>query len=204
MLIDDPNDLDDIERMIKFNELAREYGRHIAAFETAPWVSEFDLLKRDGITLGPPDGLDDDQLTALLWRIFESMAKRNTFFYNTDHLSDRTLYTKLWEEILHEPAKDYAAVLDEDELTELDAWVHCIDMCEMCGPDEEMLDYWRYYADDQTREEDAELYPEMKMPPKEPCPYDRDRFLPRDLEQQLRDRGELEEWDGPDDTDLPD
>ena len=199
-MIDDPNDLDDIERMIKFNELAEEYGRQIAAFETAPWVSEFELLRRDGVTVLPPQELDDDALGALLWRIIESLAKRNTFFYQTDHLSDRAFYTQLWEEVLHEPSKDYSAVLDEDEITSLDAWVHCIDMCQADG---ECLDYWRYYADDQTREEDARHYPDIQMPPREPLPYDRDRFLPRDAEQKLRAQGKLDEWDGPDDDDPP-
>jgi len=203
MLIDDPNDLDDAERIIKFNELAHEYGRHIAAYETAPWVPEAELLKRDGIMLPQPDELDEDEISALLWRIIESMAKRNTFFYHTDHLSDRAFYTKIWGEVLHEPTKDYTAVLDEDELTELYAWVHGIDMCDMSDASEELVLYWRYYADEQTRKEDAELYPDMTMPPSEPCPYDRDRFLPRDAEQRLRERGDLDEWHGPDDDELP-
>ena len=79
MFIEDPNDLDDIERMIKFNEIAEEYGRHIAAFETAPWVTEYDLLIRAGIELPAPQELDDEALTALLWRIIENLATRNTF-----------------------------------------------------------------------------------------------------------------------------
>ncbi len=196
MFIEDPNDLDDIERMIKFNEIAEEYGRHIAAFETAPWVTEYDLLIRAGIELPAPQELDDEALTALLWRIIENLATRNTFLYDTDHLSDRALYTKLWEEVLHEPTKDYATVLDPEEITGLGAWQHCIDMCGCEGDD--LLDYWKYYADEQTRQEDAALYTDMQMPPKEPCPYDRDRFLPRSLDEKLRERGELDEWDGPD------
>ena len=69
----------------------------------------------------------------------------------------------------------------------------------MCGCEgDDLLDYWKYYADEQTRQEDAALYTDMQMPPKEPCPYDRDRFLPRSLDEKLRERGELDEWDGPD------
>ncbi len=188
MFVEDPNDLDDVERMIKFHEIAAEYGRSIAAWETAPWVSEFELLERDGVILPHPDDLDDDQLTDVLWKVIENMATRNTFFYHTDHLSEREFYERLYHEVLHEPAKDYSAVLDPDELTGPGAWVQSIDMC----GDDDLEAYWRYYADEETRREDAELHTDLQMPPSEPCPYDRDRFLPRSYEDAMIERGELE------------
>mgnify|MGYP001266111019 CR=1 FL=1 len=207
MFVEDPNDLDETERMIKFHEIAREYGRAIAAWETAPWVTEYELLQRDGVQLRNPDDMDDDELTDLLWKIIESMATRNTFFYQTDHLSEREFYERLYYEVLHEPAKDYAAVLDPEELTGPGAWVQTIDMCD----DGDLETYWRYYADDETRERHAEQFPDMTMPPREEPPYDRDRFLPRSYEDAMMERGEFPEYEeevdefeiGEDEWDIP-
>lgn len=196
MFVEDPNDLDDIERMIKFNDLAEEFGRPIAAWETSPWVTEFELLERDGIKPPAPAELDDDQVTQWLWKVIENLATRNTFFYQTDHLSDRQFYEQLWHEVLHEPTKDYSTVLDKNELTSPNAWSHHIDMCD---PQVDPTDYWRYYADDRTRREDAGYYPDVPMPPREPCPYDRDRFLPKSPDERMMETGDDTRWDGPDD-----
>jgi hypothetical protein len=192
MFIEDPNDLDDVERLIKFNEIAQEYGRSIAAWETAPWIPEFELLRRDGIALPSPYELDDDELTKALWSIIESMAGRNTFFHHTDHLCDREFYERLYYDRLHQPTKDYAAVLDKEEITALGAVVHSIDMCD---GDEDSSEYWRFYADEADREEEAGLSPGFAMPPRQPCPYDRDQFLPRSIDERMMERGEIEPFE---------
>ena len=54
----------------------------------------------------PPSELDDRQLPGRLWEWLYAAAARRFFFCSTDHLSDRELYTLLWEKWLDEPTAD--------------------------------------------------------------------------------------------------
>lgn len=196
MIIDDPNDMDDIERKIKFAEIAREFGRSIAAFECAPYISEFELMRRKGIDCPPPDvvdKLDDDAVTALVWKVMEYYASRNTFPSPTDHLSDRALYRKLYEVAEEEPSRDWEAVLEPHELTQVGSWVQHIDLLPL-DSDDDIRNYARWFVrDDDTKERAnwASMLDEgQTLPPFEGAPFDRDRFLPKSLEDKLRERGE--------------
>ena len=70
--------------------------------------------------------MDDLQLEAKLWETIEGLASLRVFLSQTDHLSDRALYTLCWHDLLREAVKDLppddsAAWHIDDQLTETDA-----------------------------------------------------------------------------------
>jgi len=70
----------------------------------------FDLLIADGISVPDPETLDDSQVTQKLWEVIHGIYDHGAILYNTDHLSDRELYTKLFADLLLE---DHPIVPDE-------------------------------------------------------------------------------------------
>lgn len=200
-IIDDPNDLDDFERRQRFDEIAAEFGRSIAAWECAPWVHPLDLLARDGVECPDADALagwSDDAVTTLLWRVIEHLARQNTHLRHTDHLSDRALYLELLDGALQEPTKDWAAVLSPDEIAVPGSWSSSIDMSGEWETDESVRVYAMYYvADDDVKERAmlADLLQDRAtpLPAFRPPPYDRDRFLPRHPEER-RDETPQDDW----------
>ena len=83
--------------------------------------------------------LDEVALHKALWRIIEGLARLRVFLEQTDHLSDRELYTQLLRELLPEEMP----ALDVDENS---AW-----HINVLGYDKPEL-YLKYYADEKTRE----------------------------------------------------
>gem|GEM_PF-4055929 len=188
----DPNDMDETERMLRFAEIAAAFGRSVAAFETSPWISGHDLLARHNIKTPKPSKLTcDDALTDTLWQIIELFAKNNIFINHTDHLSERDLYTTIVQKLLDEPVKDYAAVIDAEEITRPGFWTCCYDLTEINSLDDGWLIYLKYYADDNERDIEARVCPDQTLPPKETPRYDRDRFLPRPIEERFAELGEV-------------
>lgn len=188
----DPNGMDETERMLRFAEIAATFGRSVAAFETSPWISGHDLLARHSIKTPKSSELTcDDALTDALWQIIELFAKNNIFLDHTDHLSERELYTTIVEELLDEPVKDYAVVIDEEEITRPGFWTCCYDLTEINSLDDGWLTYLKYYADDHERDIEARVCPDQTLPSKETPRFDRDRFLPRPIEERFAERGEV-------------
>jgi hypothetical protein len=89
------------------------------------------------------------------------------FFSGTDHLSDRQLYVKLWQDTLREPT----------EIVEMDENSAC--HFDLVSTGEYPDEYLRFYADEQTRQRWARDFPEDVIPPHETPPFDRDRKLPK-------------------------
>jgi hypothetical protein len=118
--------------------------------------------------LPAPETMDDEKLTAKLWEVIDALARMRAFLSNTNHLSDRELYTELWSEVLHEETK--AMVYDEYSTWHIDV---------IGSGSDEHIDLWmKYYADDKTRSQWMKDWPDHEMPEHEDPPYDRDRHLP--------------------------
>src|ERR1044071_10314407 len=94
MSTDDPEDADDLED---------EFLDYVAAFEREEPKDLSVILPEAGVSLPPPETLSDSELNAKLWEVINMLSLLGTFLHNTNHLSDRELYTELWAEILHEP-----------------------------------------------------------------------------------------------------
>ena len=193
MPADNPATPDDIDRDIRINELKHaaedaaggdmttweaddaepelmeSFWESVVAYEKAPATSDFEQLAEAGVALPPPEELPDADLSAKLWEMISFLARRRVFIHNTDHLSDRVLYTKLWTESLREAKPD------------LPVSPHAMFGIDILGSgsDEDTLLYMRYYADDEYRASWMKSWPNYDMPPREKPPYDRDRLLPK-------------------------
>ena len=150
------------------------------AHQPPPLTSEFEQLRRQGVALPPPEQLDDAGVAQKVAEIADAMSQRNVFLEHTDHLSDRALYEHLYRETLHEAKKDVPPG---------DGAFSSIDLSS-AGTDNDTDDnetFLRFYADDATREQFKDYYPDG-LPPRQPRPFDRDRHLPQPgAEQPLID-----------------
>jgi hypothetical protein len=128
----------------------------------------FDALKNAGIGVPDPTTLTDAELPAALWRTIEGLAGLRVFLEFTNHLSDRDLYARLWNDLLRQrvfytPNDPYSAT----HLSTIGS-----------AGDEENEIWLRYYASEKTRERWQRDFPSDKIPPHEEPPYQRDALLP--------------------------
>lgn len=193
MSADDPFDLKRVDQEIRINELkeeareltggdvhvwenpdcppdiSEEFWNNVVAFEKAPRSCDFLRLQDMGVALPRPDDLADAELPAKLREIFEALARENTFFISTDHYSDRELYAHLWEDTLREI----------NVKMPVEAGWNCTYDLVSSGSDEDTRAWLKYYADEETRRQWVEDFPDYVLPPHEDPPYDRDRHLPQ-------------------------
>ncbi len=145
---------------------------HIEAIESGPTMPLVDLLKeRRNFTPVPPDRLDHPiDISENLWLLLYALASMRVFIYDTNHLSDSELYELLVNNVLQGPA----TILPNGAY-----WNSRISICEVCDEGRSIpLCYLRYYAEEAVRQDWANDFPELHLPPKEIPPYDRDHFLP--------------------------
>jgi hypothetical protein len=149
-------------------QMREQFWRSVLEFEEAEQMTFFQQLLDAGIELPEPESLGDEQLTVKLWEVINALAQLNTYISQTDHLSDRELYTLLWRETLREETD----VLPEDE-----AWICDLQLLSN-GSEENTRRYLQYYADESYRRQWLADFPDYDMPPHEDRPYDRDSRLP--------------------------
>ena len=184
--------MDDIDQKIRINELkfklddiaGREtpmfisedcppdiqeaFLNSVVAYESSPAESTFKKLRKDGVALPPPDQLKDAELPAKVLELIQRLAKRGTFLFHTNHLSDRELYEKLWSDTLREEMPDMPGGA---------TGYFGLDMIGS-GSDEDIFIDMKYYASEKERKRWKKEYPDFEMPPHEEPPYDRDKDLP--------------------------
>jgi hypothetical protein len=150
-------------------EVAEQFWRNVLDYETADETCHFVQLEEAGIALPPPDELDDTAVTSKLWEVVHALAKRKTFLSDTDHLSDRELYARLWHDVLRETTMNLPAD---------SGWTEHIDLVSS-GSDEDNEMYLKYYADEDSRRQWQNDWPDDVIPPHVDPPYDRDAHLPK-------------------------
>jgi hypothetical protein len=150
-------------------EIEEEFWKQVVEYEEAPWTTHFKQLERAGVSMPAPDTLNDQEVTAKLWEVINKLAQMRVFLEDTDHLSDRELYTTLWSDDLREETKD--VVLDQDSA--------CHYQLLSGGSDEDNQIYLKYFADEKWRNDWHRDWPDDPMPNAEDPPYDRDRLLPQ-------------------------
>lgn len=150
-------------------EVEEEFFNYIVEYEEAPWTTNFQQLENAGVSLPAPESLKDEELTAKLWEVIQKLALLHVFIEQTDHLSDRELYTHLWTHSLREETKAMPLAANG-------AWhIQILGGCS----DEDNLLYLKYYADEDWRRQWHKDFPKDPIPTHEDPPYDRDRLLPR-------------------------
>ena len=150
-------------------EVTEQFWEQVVAYEKAPWTTHFKQLEESGMQLPAPETLDDEQLTSKLGELIQRLALLRVFLEETDHLSDRALYTLLWSDMLREETK--AVPLDEDSACHMSPLGGC--------SEEDIQLQMKYYADENWRRHWLEDFPDFPMPDHEDPPYDRDRLLPQ-------------------------
>jgi hypothetical protein len=150
-------------------EVEEGFWKYIVDYEEAPWTTHFQQLENAGVSLPPPDSLKDEELTAKLWEIIQKLALLHVFISQTDHLSDRELYTHLWTESLREETKAMPMAANSAYHIELLG----------SYSEEDMRLFLKYYADDDFRRQWHKDWPKDPIPRHEDPPYDRDRLLPK-------------------------
>jgi hypothetical protein len=145
----------------------------VLTVDESPKRSLFDLLTKLHIQLPQPQKLTNRRLTAKLWEVIHVLLAQSIVLSNTDHLSDRELYTQLWTETLHKPfviSRHYTLYIDMTKT----------------GVDEGMPIYLKYYASEVQRQMYAQFYPEFKMPKHVEPRRRRDHLIPDVLPQSGR------------------
>jgi hypothetical protein len=150
-------------------ETEEAFWNYVVEYEEAPWTTNFQQLENAGVSLPPPDSLTDEELTAKLWDMIHKLALLHVFIEQTNHLSDRELYTHLWTDSLREETKA------------LPLAANCMCHIQLLGgcSEEDMQLYLKYYADDDFRRQWQKDWPRDPIPKHEDPPYDRDRLLPK-------------------------
>jgi len=150
-------------------DMEEEFLKHILEFETAEQLTLMQWLENAGLDVPAPEELTDESLPAKLWEVINRMASLGAYLHNTNHLSDRELYSYLYHDALREPTVLFP---------ENPGYVYGIDIVGS-GSEEDMHTYMRYFADDEYRQSWAKDFPDFEMPPHEIPPFDRDKDLPK-------------------------
>jgi hypothetical protein len=155
-------------------DIQERFWQNVLEFEANPYPQKKvrELLAEDGFVPSPGEGLPDDVLETQLERLIRALFRRGLLLSETDHLSDRELYSLLAGYVLELEVEAYP--IDS-------GWFTDLQLSELGAPDGEdgTQVYLRYYADENDRQAWAEDFPQLPLPPSQEPPYDRDRWLPR-------------------------
>ena len=143
-----------------------EHERRLRLWEDGPTTTNFEQLLAQGTQLPKPSSISDADIRTRLWEVLAGLAKLRVYLDHTDHLSDRELYAKLWNEILTQEVAAVEPFGDE-----------CVQVLHSGDPMDDEL-YLKYFADDDERSYWVKDNPGCDIPPREETPFDRDCLLP--------------------------
>jgi hypothetical protein len=130
----------------------------------------FEVLSNGGLDIANPDSLNDKQIFKKLWEVINALALLNVFLHHTNHLSDRELYEKLYNDSLREEGfitpKNQESVCYYLDLTG-------------SGSEDDIFNFLKYYASDEERKRWIKDFPEDDFIMPEHTLYDRDQYLPK-------------------------
>jgi hypothetical protein len=147
--------------------IAVQFWENVAAYEKAPRGTLLSQLEQMGLLMPPADTLGDELLSLRLWEVLDALVQLRVFLEDTDHLSDRELYTVLLSDLLTE---EVALMPGNSGFA-----FHTSPIGS--GSEEDMQIYHRYYASEESRLSWLEQFPDDVMPPRETPPYDRDSTI---------------------------
>lgn len=150
-------------------EVSEQFWQNVVDYENAEETCHFKQLAERGVQLPDPQELDDARLNEKLWELIRGLAAIDVYLYNTDHLSDRELYTLLWEELLWEITPD---------LPPGGGWRCHLDILGS-GSEEDIYLHLKHYADEEDRERWRKDWPDFEVPEHVDPPYNRDCKLPQ-------------------------
>src|SRR5829696_3251876 len=84
----------------ELNASYEEYARKMDLFMDGPTTTYFQQLLDAGIQLPEPDAVSDADIRTKLWEVLAGLDKIRAYLEQTNHLSDRELYAKLWHDTL--------------------------------------------------------------------------------------------------------
>jgi hypothetical protein len=148
--------------------LQEQFWRQVVEFETAGTTDLVKELKATGVDVPDPGSLNDEALHCALWTTIAALGRMRVYLDQTDHLSDRELYTLLWRDLL--PEEMPALAVDDGSVWHIDilgGW-----------SEEDTALYLKYYANEKSRQLWRADFPDYDLPDRENLPYDRDRYLP--------------------------
>lgn len=145
----------------------QEYFRRMDAWESGESPTLQEELASAGYVIPHPGTVVESELKRKLWDLVNALADLRVFLHHTDHLTDREVYCRLWEESI----TDSVIVMPHNP----DFASH-IDMCGS-GSEEDVRLFLTYYADQRERRHWLDFLP-GEMPEHVDPPFDRDRFLP--------------------------
>jgi len=168
----------------------------IDSYVNCPTCPGRQLLARRGYRPPAPGAFDEFSLRGRLWEFLYAMAGLRQFVRYTDHISDRELYTWLYQSWLPGQVDDLPPGVPVNSE---------VDVSESIGdPDDPLA-----WMSDLEEDADAKLDPDLEEPPKRPARprFDRDRWLP--VVPEIRwgrkgsdEEGEVEVESGPTDEEL--
>jgi len=171
-------------------EVSEQFWENVVAFERAPLRTIHQKLKAADIPMPPAAEMSDEGLHARLWQIIEFLATQKTFLSDTNHLSERELYTHLRDESFCEASPDFPGM--NLHLSPIGS-----------GNEESTWLNFRFYAGDDSRTSWMNQFPDYEMPERIEPPFQRDHLFPQ-ADYSVADDGEWDDdWEDEDEPSSP-